>query len=293
MDPNIVILAGGISSRMKRSAPEETRVAPALRRDAAEKAKAMIGVGEGGRPFLDYLLYNSRAAGYRDVVLVVGEHDESIRRYYDGEAGKSAARGLDISYAVQRIRPGRSKPLGTADALLAGLRSAPRWRGERFTVCNSDNLYSRRALRMMLECSDPGGMIDYDSSAFTFDPGRVNQWAVTRKNAEGYLVDIVEKPSADVIEDARDGMGRIGVSMNLWRLGYDTVVPYLEAVPLDPVRDEKELPAAILMMLADIPNAVRALPLSEDVPDLTSLADVGSVRAYLRREFPEFSVSAP
>jgi len=289
MEPNLVILAGGVSSRMKRSAPVDVRIDPALRREAKEKAKAMIGVGAGQRPFLDYLLHNIRAAGYRDVVLVVGEGDDSIRRYYSGEQGASAARGLDISYAVQRIPSGRSKPLGTADALLEGLRSATRWRGQRFTVCNSDNLYSRRALMMMLECTDPGGMIDYDRAAFTFEQERVAQFAVTQKGADGYLVNIIEKPSADVIERVADAAGRVGVSMNIWRLNYDTVLPYLETVPLDPVRQEKELPTAIMMMLAAMPKSIRALPLAEDVPDLTNQTDISRVREYLQREFSEFS----
>ena len=34
-------------------------------------AKGMIRVGPGNRPFLDYVLYHSREAGYRDVVWVV------------------------------------------------------------------------------------------------------------------------------------------------------------------------------------------------------------------------------
>jgi choline kinase len=289
MEPNLVILAGGVSSRMKRSAPVDARIDPALRREAAEKAKTMLGVGAGQRPFLDYLLHNIRAAGYRDVVVVVGEGDDSIRRYYSGEQGASAVRELDISYAVQRIPSGRSKPLGTADALLEGLRLATRWRGQRFTVCNSDNLYSRRALTMMLECTDPGGMIDYDRGAFTFEQERVAQFAVTQKSADGYLVNIIEKPSADMIERVADAAGRVGVSMNIWRLSYDTVLPYLETVPLDPVRQEKELPTAIMMMLAAMPKSIRAFPLAEDVPDLTNQTDIARVREYLQREFPEFS----
>jgi glucose-1-phosphate adenylyltransferase len=291
MEPNLVILAGGISSRMKRSTSAPTPIDPALRREAEEKAKAMIGVGEGRRPFLDYLLYNVRISGYRDVVIVVGERDDSIQRYYSGEQGASAVQGLSIAYAIQQIPPGRSKPLGTADALLVALRSAPRWHGKRFTVCNSDNLYSRRALTMMLECADPGAMIDYDRSAFAFEHERIQQFAVTQKTEDGYLLNILEKPSAEVIERVRDAKGRVGVSMNIWRLGYDAVLPYLETVPLDPVRNEKELPTAIMMMLAAMPKSIRALPLAEDVPDLTNQADIGRVREYLQREFPELARS--
>ena len=58
MDPNIVILAAGISSRMKRTDPGQESVDPNLAREAQTKTKSMIGLGEGRRPFLDYLLFN-------------------------------------------------------------------------------------------------------------------------------------------------------------------------------------------------------------------------------------------
>lgn len=129
MHPNIVILAGGISSRMKKTAPAAVSLDPAWRRDAEEKSKAMIGVGEGYRPFLDYLLHNVSAAGYRDVVLVIGENDESIRAYYDN-GGARQFESLHLAYAIQPIPPGRDKPLGTADALWHGLRARRDWRGQ-------------------------------------------------------------------------------------------------------------------------------------------------------------------
>ena len=81
MNDKLVILAGGISSRMRKSAsqiPIESR----LEQDAARKPKAMIGVGERQRPLMDFLLFNAREAGYRDIVIVIGEGDSSVRRHY-------------------------------------------------------------------------------------------------------------------------------------------------------------------------------------------------------------------
>ncbi len=69
----LVILAGGISSRMRKPAEPEVQVDQKLVDEADHKAKSMIGVGRNNRPFLDYLLYNSRQAGYADFLIVIGE----------------------------------------------------------------------------------------------------------------------------------------------------------------------------------------------------------------------------
>ena len=282
MDPNIVILAGGISSRMKKSSPS---LDDALRADVEGKVKAMIGVGAGSRPFLDYLFYNIERAGYRDIILVVGERDSSIREYYDNRRERFSR--LNISFATQAVPAGRQKPPGTADALLCALRSAPSWVNRKFTVCNSDNLYSVNALKLLRSDTHENAMIDYDRSGLKFDPDRICDFAVTRKDADGYLTDIVEKPSQEEMLRATDRAGRIGVSMNIFRLSYNAIYPFLEAVPFHPSRDEKELPMAVRMMVALLPRSVYAIPLREHVLDLTSPSDIPEVVKSLGKEFPD------
>lgn len=73
----LVILAGGIASRMRRSL-EAAAAGEAA--SVAHLSKGMIGVGGEGRPFLDYILRNAEEAALGDVVLVVNERDASIRR---------------------------------------------------------------------------------------------------------------------------------------------------------------------------------------------------------------------
>ncbi len=287
MEPRLVILAGGISSRMKKASG--VALAPALQEDAETKSKAMIGLGASGRPFLDFLLFNVREAGYREVVIVVGEGDASIRPYYGTKERGNEFEGLSISYAVQPIPPGRIKPLGTADALLHALNARPEWAGTHFTVCNSDNLYSRRALTLLR--TTPGGcaMIDYDREALRFPIARIEQFAVIVRNEKNQLISIVEKPGVEELERAREGNGRVGVSMNIWRFPYDRILPCLEETPLHPVRLEKELPAAVLVLLRRWPGSLVTIPLEEHVPDLTDRGDILEVQRYLAREFPDFS----
>jgi hypothetical protein len=76
--------------------------------------------------------------------------------------------------------------------------------------------------------------------------------------------------------------------MNIFRFSYDGILPHLESVPLHPERREKELPAAVKLVIAEHPRTVFAVPLSEHVIDLTSQSDIPAVREYLEREFPEF-----
>ncbi len=288
--PNIVVLAGGLSSRMKKNI--DPSLSAPLRSEASAKSKSMIGVGSHSRPFLDYLLWNIREAGYRDVVIVVRERGSAVRRYYEEEKHAGEFLPLRFSYVVQPIPPNRSKPLGTADALGHALAATDRWRGQKFTVCNSDNLYSVPSLKLLLHDMHPNAMIDYDRNGLRFSADRIAQFSVIQKDPEGYLTNIIEKPTQAQVKMASDHLGRIGVSMNIFRFSFDEILPYLSAVPLHPVRNEKELPLAVKLMVEQKPKSVYTIPLSEHVIDLTTQSDIPEVQKYLRNAYPH-SFSSP
>jgi NDP-sugar pyrophosphorylase family protein len=285
---NLVILAGGISSRMKREGSRS--LDPSLSSQADTVPKAMIGVGPGGRPLMDYLLSNAERAGYRDIVIVISERDTAIRTYYGDKDRENQFKSLVLSYAVQRIPEGRVKPLGTADALLQGLLVRPDWKGQQCTVCNSDNLYSSDAMNLLRQTRADCAMIDYDRDGLLFPRERVAQFAVLVKGPGGRLSSIIEKPSPEDFERARDAAGRIGVSMNIWRFQTETIFPFLEKVPLNPSRMEKEIPSAVMLMIASGASSLQTIPLREHVPDLTGRDDIEQLRAYLEREYPETSL---
>jgi ADP-glucose pyrophosphorylase len=284
-----MILAAGVSSRMKRESA--VPLDPTLAREASSKSKSMIGVGPGRRPFLDYLLYNARKAGYRDVVLVVGEKAEGIRAHYGSLDSGNSYHGLSIDYAVQSIPAGRTKPLGTADAVLTGLLARPEWVHQRFTVCNSDNLYSSRALALLLDSHAESCTADYDRSALGFPPERTEQFAVLHKSTDGSLLEIIEKPTPEDIALCADAHGRVGVSMNLWRFQGELIKPALEKTPLHPLRTEKELPASVSLMVKEHPGCLMTYPVAERVPDLTGRDDIGTVQSYLAELYPDFTWS--
>ncbi len=277
-----MILAAGIGSRMKKPPAESKIDDPRLVRDADVKPKAMIGVGKDSHPFLDYLLHNAREAGYRDVVLVVSDKDEYIRPYYGSDKpGTGGTRDLSISFAEQTIPEGRTKPLGTADALLQALVLRKDWAGQKFTVCNSDNLYSVHALQLLRETPHDNALIAYDRTALEFAEERIQKFAVLMNDDAGYLRCIIEKPSDEEVARAKDSSGRIRVSMNIFALSYSQILPVLEGVPLNPDRNEKELPQAVNMLASDYQREVMTYPLSEHVPDLTSKDDIARVQSEI------------
>lgn len=285
----LIILSGGISSRMKKPIDRNLDLENKLVEDADSKTKSMIGVGKDYRPFLDYLLFNAKESGYTDIVLVIGANDNSIKDYYGYNNSDNNFYGLKISYAVQPIPEGRNKPLGTADALFWGLKSKPEWNNDYFTVCNSDNLYSIKALSMMLKSTYLAALIDYDRSSLEFEQDRIERFAVTKKSKNNFLLDIIEKPSSEVIESVKDKNDFVGVSMNIFSLKYNVILPFLEKVPLHPVRKEKELPEAIKMMANEYENSVYCYSLAEHVPDLTSKSDIEQVKKYIEINFKDFS----
>ena len=277
---NLVILAGGAASRMK--VPASVTLGADLEGQADRKTKAMIGLGVDGRPLMDYLLENAVAAGYTDTVIVVSPEDRSVRAHYGGRERDNPYRGMEISYAVQEVPAGRSKPAGTADALLQALRTRPDWAGQQFTVCNSDNLYSRAAFELLRTTNAECAMIDYDREGLLFSRERIEAFAVIVTNPDGTLRTITEKPDAAHIAQTREATGRVGVSMNIWRFVFDRILPFLEAVPYHPLRKEKELPTAVMMMLGAGTASVQTIPLREHVPDLTSRNDIADLQRYLK-----------
>ncbi len=285
MSDRLAILAGGVSSRMKQSQVDSAPIDSKLLKDAEQKSKAMIRIGEGERPFLDYLLLNAKLAGYTDVVIVVSEKDDSIKSYYEENKNDSWFKGIELSYATQTIPEGRIKPLGTADALLQALLIKEDWSGKSFTMCNSDNLYSKRALELMKNSEHPNALVDYDRDGLGVEKERVEKFAITKKDEGGFLLDIIEKPSAEEVEAAKSANGFVGVSMNIFKFSYDMIRPALEIVPMNEIRKEKELPTAVKLMMEKNPKSVYCYPLNEAVPDLTSKQDIIKVKKFLEEKF--------
>lgn len=275
----LIILAAGASSRMKRS-EATTALTDAEIVAANSQSKALLKVGQDERPLLDYLLLNAEQAGYSHVILIVPPQAEAFTSQYG-----NAYRSLNISYATQQLPLESSKPLGTADALFQALEQYPQLKTEVFTVCNSDNLYSVGAMKLLLGEKSNNALIAYDREGLQFSPSRIAGFALLLISSEGYLQNIIEKPNPEEVKDFQDTSGRLRVSMNLWKLHGSDIYPILKQLKPHPIRKEKELPTAILQMIQNFPKQVKAIPLSEHVPDLTSKEDIVLLKEYIRNHY--------
>ena len=285
MHNNLIILAGGASSRMKKGAVSDNLSAEEIAQ-ANERSKGLIGVGQSGRPLLDYLLLNAKKSGYKNIYIIIGEQGELFKEFYGNQNTNNNFHGLSISFAVQYIPEGRVKPFGTADALFQAVEQFPELNTQYYSVCNSDNLYSTEALLALRKTDSPNAFISYDRDALEFPSERISRFAIAKLDQNNQLLDILEKPSADVLADFKDVEGKIRVSMNAFKFKGEAIYPHLKNCPVHPERDEKELPTALLNTVKEHPNTTLGIPFSEHVPDLTAKEDIADVKEYLKNHYP-------
>lgn len=281
----LLILAGGASSRMKQRSDAPVGVDATLLEQADSLTKGMIGVGEQGKSLIDYLLFNAHLAGFTDVLLLLHPTDTVTQDYYERLAETDQLWNMTFRFARQLIPPDRQKPAGTADAVYQALKQHPDWQTGRFVVCNSDNLYSVTALKTLWESPHPNALISYDRDALAFPIDRIKAFALIKTDPDGFLEEIIEKPTDDEAEAVLASHGRLGVSMNLCVMEAATMLPILEATPFHQVRNEKELPTAVSLYGQQYGQGFYTIPLAEHVPDLTSKTDLKVVQDYLANQY--------
>lgn len=283
MHTNLVILAGGASSRMKQEVSLNSELSEEEIRQANQRSKALISLDQSGRPLLDYLLYHAKKAGYRNIYIITGKENTLFKKLYGSNDKGNDFHGLQINYAIQHIPADREKPFGTADALYQALVQYPELQQTSFTVCNSDNLYSVKALHLLrTNTKTPNALISYDRDALQFEEERIAKFALMIIDKDHYLKDIIEKPSADEIDMYKQKSKVLYVSMNIFSFDGKLFFSYLENCPVHPVRNEKELPSALLNMIKDHPRSTVTIPLAEHVPDLTSKSDIAIMKLYIQ-----------
>jgi NDP-sugar pyrophosphorylase family protein len=285
MHDNLIILAGGISSRMKKPSTSN-KLSQEDENEANIKTKSLISVGNEGRPLMDYLLYNAKKAGYKNIYIVINERGGLFKEFYGKNSTDNDFNGLSISYAIQYIPENRIKPFGTADAVFQTIEQFPELKHQQFTVCNSDNLYSQKALKKIRETANSNAFISYNRDNLEFSLKKILSFAIVNLDAENYLKNIIEKPSAETANAHKDDLGKIRVSMNIFKLDGDIMYLYLKNCPIHSIRKEKELPTAILNMVKDNSKALLGISISEHVPDLTSKDDIVIIKKYLKKQYP-------
>lgn len=285
MHTNLILLAGGSSSRMKKEITTEI-LTEKQRTEANKRSKGLITIGNSNRPFLDFLLLNAQKAGYTNIYMVIGEEGALFRELY-GVHKHSDFKNLNIIFATQYIPKNRQKPLGTADAVWQTIEQFPELNTQSYTVCNSDNLYSYKALYALRETPFLNAFISYERDALLFSSERIARFALTKLDAENTLVDIVEKPAIENITNYKDSEGKLRVSMNIFKFNGQLAYRFFKNCPIHPERQEKEIPKVLLQMIAHAIK-IKGIPFAEHVPDLTSKKDITIVEEYVQLQYPKF-----
>jgi hypothetical protein len=164
--------------------------------------KQIDPVGPCGEVVLDYSVFDALRAGFDRVVFIIRE---DIERPFREKIGRRIEEAADTAYVFQsldqvppgfRIPPGRKKPWGTAQAILAckDTVSTP------FLAVNADDYYGRTAFEAMAGHLGrfPGGasggefaMVGYKLTNTLSEHGTVARGVCTATE-DGYLVGIRE-----------------------------------------------------------------------------------------------------
>ena len=274
MTNTIVILAAGMSSRMKKST--DSSIGSTKADEANKKSKSLITFGN--KPFIFFLLENIVDAGFQNVIMVVGQDYEDFKNEMDKFPNISK---INIEYAIQLIPKNRVKPFGTADAVYQTMDQIDKLKNQSFCVCNSDNLYSTKSLKLIRENSYDNAVLAYDRDSLNFPKDRVSSFSILMTNSEFNLVNFIEKPTQEQVEQNLDDNGKIRVSMNIFKFDGSQAFEFIKSCPVNPLRNEKELPSAIVNMISHDSLYMKGIPIAEHVPDLTSKSDIQIIQKLI------------
>jgi NDP-sugar pyrophosphorylase family protein len=252
--------------------------------------KQLDAVGPSGATLMEYSLYDARRAGFEETVFVIRPDMEATFRGYasrfDGRIPwQTVLQRLEDVPSGVTIPPGRAKPWGTAQALLA---AAPLLHGP-FAVINADDFYGAEAFAALATfLRDAAGsqppsfaLVGYRLRDTLSRAGPVNR-GVCRIDDGGWLQSIEEVTAIDGGRDP-DAI----VSMNLW--GFTPAVfEQLREGWLGffkrgvDERIEYSLPTLVRELLASAVCRVRVLEPTSRWFGITHQADRPGVAAALR-----------
>ncbi len=288
MEPTLVILAAGMGSRYGG-------------------LKQLEAVGPSGETIMDYSMYDALRAGFGKAVFVIRPEMEAAFRE---TIGRRYERHIPVAYAFQRLSdlpgglappPGRTKPWGTGQAVLAA-RDQIR---EPFAVVNADDFYGANSFAVLgefLRGDQEGELPTYAMVGFTLRDTLTEAGAVNRGccqcDAEGWLEQIVE--ILDIERDGVDGRytdesgtqrtiaGDELVSMNMWGFAPEFVgqlqqrfAGFLEE-HADSESAEYYLPVAIQELMRAGRARVKVLPTSDRWCGVTHPQDLARVEEMIR-----------
>ncbi len=270
----LVILAGGASSRLKKSL-NDVDLDKNVSDLAKNSHKTLIPLGKDKRPLLYFILQNALNAGVSEVFLITSPKNSAFKDFIESDVFRESFSDINISFAIQYKPVDREKPLGTSDALMQAMDQHKVLKSNSFVIINGDNLYSVNSLNSLYELDEKQhSLISYDRDGLNFPHERLTKFALINVDENNQLINIIEKPPIEEVDNFRDKFDKIRVSMNIFKFFGPTIYPFIKNCPLHPERKEKEIPEAVRNYIKDFPNSFNALPFFEHIPDLTSAKDI-------------------
>ena len=270
----LVILAGGASSRLKKSL-KNVDLDKNVSDLAKNSHKTLIPLGKDKRPLIYFILQNALNAGVSEVFLITSPENLAFKDFIQSEVFKDSFSDININFAIQFKPEDREKPLGTSDALMQAMDQHEVLKSNSFVIINGDNLYSVNSLNSLYELDEKQhSLISYDRDGLNFPHERLTKFALINVDENNQLINIIEKPPLEEVDNFRDKFNKIRVSMNIFKFFGPTIYPFIKNCPMHPERKEKEIPEAVRNYIKDYPNSFNALPFFEHIPDLTSAKDI-------------------
>ena len=270
----LIILAGGASSRLKKTL-NDVNLDQNVSDVAKSSHKTLIPLGNDKRPLLYFILKNALSAGVSEVFLITSPENSAFKTFIESEVFKNSFLDIKVNFAIQEKPKDREKPLGTSDALMQAMDQHDVLKSNSFVIINGDNLYSVKSLNSLFELDEKQhALISYDRDALNFPHERLTKFALINVNENNKLINIIEKPPIEEVDNFRDKLNKIRVSMNIFKFFGPTIYPFIKNCPLHPERKEKEIPEAVRNYIKEFPNSFDALPFFEHIPDLTSAKDI-------------------
>jgi len=201
--------------------------------------KQLDPVGNHGQLIIDYSIYDARRAGFERVVFVI---KREIEAGFKALVGDRVAREMEVSYVFQEkedlpagyaVPADRTKPWGTAQAVLAARHVVDGPFAGPFAVINADDYYGPEAYKEIFDylCAHPDGdlyeyaMVGYLLRNTVTENGTVAR-GVCEETADNYLSRVTERTKIEKGEPPRytedDGATwteldeNTIVSMNMW-----------------------------------------------------------------------------
>ena len=269
----MIIMAAGVSSRMKASNGNYTLPKEQVSQSNT-RAKGFIEIGKKNETLIYHIIKNSVASKISDFIIILSQ-DSIESQSYLRKIEKELS--IKIDFAFQDYY-GNEKPMGTADAIYQAMNQFPELKTSRFLVCNSDNLYSTKAIEMLKSESICNSMIAYNSDCLNFNDEKISSFSILeiKKN---FLSKIIEKPDIDFIKTIDN---KKFVSMNIFSFFGNQIYEYLRDCEINEYRGEKEIASAIQNMVNDKKESIKIFKICEHVPDLTLKDDIQLIKSFLK-----------